>query len=212
MVDDLLYSENLGDAEVLHLDDVLPFGVEEYGSEFEVCVRDASLVAVAQQGEQLPDDRGCSILLKVLLIFEDSGKGLSVAILNDHEKSMVVLEQLIYLRDCGVIYLLESADLLLKQLPFVTADLVLIDNINRPHKRGLDMYNLPQLIKLVLFKTGRQYLILLLNTPLYLLNEVILFELYFFPIQDLNGRFIYTIFLHLIAHLRSMIIMVSTPV
>lgn len=175
-------------------------------------MRDASLVTVAQQGEQLPDDRSCSILFKILLIFEDSGEGLSVAILNDYKKSMVVLEQLINLGDCGVIYLLESADLLLKQLPFVTADLVLIDNINRPHKRGLDMYNLPQLIKLVLFKTGRQYLILLLNAPLNLLNEVILFELYFLPIQDLNGRFICTIFLHLIAHIRTMIIMFSTPV
>lgn len=72
LVDDFFDSEYLGDAEVLHLDDVLAFGVEEDAGEFEVSVGNASLVAVAEQGEQLPDDWSCSILLKVLLIFEDS--------------------------------------------------------------------------------------------------------------------------------------------
>ena len=49
LVDDLLDAEYLGDAEVLHLDDVLPLGVEEDAGELEVRVRNASLVAVAQQ-------------------------------------------------------------------------------------------------------------------------------------------------------------------
>ena len=137
--------------------------------------------------------------------FEDSGEGLAVTVLNYYEESMVVLEQFIDLGDCGVVDLLEPADLLLKQLALMTAYLVLIDNINCPHEGGLDMNDLPQLVKLVLLKARRQYLILLFNAPFDLLYEVILFELDFLPIQDLNGGLIGAVLLHLVAHLRIII-------
>lgn len=133
LIDDLLYAENLGDAEVLHLDDVLSLGVEEDASELEIGVSNASLVAVAQQCQQLPDDWRRSILLKVFLIFQNSGEGLAVAVLDDYEESMVILEQLVNFGDCWVIDLFESADLLFKELALMTADLVLIDNVNRTH-------------------------------------------------------------------------------
>lgn len=95
---------------------------------------------------------------------------------------MVVLEEFINLRDSWVVDFFESADLLFKQLTLVTAYLVLIDNINRPHESGFDMNNLPQFIKLILLKARRQYLILIFNAPLNLLDKVILFKLYFLPV------------------------------
>lgn len=133
LIDDLLNAEYLGDTEVLHLDNVLPLGVEEDTGELEICMCNASLVAVAQKCQQLPYDWRSGILFKVLLILEHSGKRLSVAVFDDYEKSMIILEQLVYLWDCRVINLLESADLLFKEFALMTAYLVLIDNINRTY-------------------------------------------------------------------------------
>lgn len=138
---------------------------------------DAPFVAMAEQPQKLPHDGGDCCFCEVLLPLEDSSKGLTLPILDDYEEAMIVFEKLVYLRNCEMINFFEFIDLILKHSSLSTSDFVLVYYVDCSGEGRLEVNRLPELIKLILFETRRQQLILIFDASFDLFDKVGLLEL-----------------------------------
>lgn len=139
-------------------------------------MRDAPLVAVAEQRQQLPRHTSCCSFLEISLSLQHISKRFAVLVLHDHKEAVIVFEELVDLWHCRVVDLLQLAYLLLKQFALMTSNFVFVDDVNCSHKACLGVNDLPQLVKLVLLQARRKYLIFGFNAAFDLSNEVLLFK------------------------------------
>ena len=188
MLNDVLDPENSRYAEIDDLDDVLFFAVENYVLEFEVRVDDAFAMAVTQNAEDLLHYVGCALLWDWGLVLDNWGEGLAKTWLHDNKIPVTILKQFINLIDKWMINLFQLINLLLQCLPLHSPDLILINYIDRANQFRLQMNSFAQFIKFILFQVRGKNLVLWLDWPLHLTDEVVLFELYLlFLFVDLCG-------------------------
>jgi hypothetical protein len=93
------------------------------------------------------------------------------------KKPVVIFEELVYFGHCEVIDFDEFMYLFFKHGSLMTSDFVLVDDVDCPGEGGLEVDGLPELVELVLLEAGGQQFVLLLDTALDLLDEVVLPEL-----------------------------------
>lgn len=89
-------------------------GVEKYAGQLKVSMGDSSPMAVAEQGQELPNDGGCSVFLEIFLRLKGSGERFSMLVLDDYEEAVVIFEEFVYFGDSRVVNLLELPYLLLE--------------------------------------------------------------------------------------------------
>lgn len=143
MLNDVVNSENFGNAKIHNFDNVLFDAIENNVLKFEVSVNDTFSVTMTEQVEELMHDIGGSFFADCCLPFKHGGKRLSIAQFHDDEISMVVFEQLVDFVGVGMIDEFEFIDLLFKGLPFFRPHLELIDDVNRADEFGFHMDGFP---------------------------------------------------------------------
>ena len=129
-------------------------------------------MAMVEQSQQLPHETCRSCLVEVVMSFEYVSQGLALPVLDNYIESMIILEEFVDLGDCEVVDGLEFVDLLFEEGAFVTAYLVLVDNVDCPGHGRFLVDGLPQLVKLIVFETRGQEFVVVLDAGLYLLNEI----------------------------------------
>lgn len=125
----------------------------------------------------MPHEGGSRGFIEVLLSFEGGGERLSLSVLDDYEEAVVVFEELIDFGHGEVVDFDEFVDLFLEHGSFVAADFVLVDDVDCAGEGGFEVNGLAELVELVLFETGGQQFVLVLDAALDFLDEVVLLEL-----------------------------------
>lgn len=78
-----------------------------------------------------------------MLAIQNSSKWFAILVLEHHEESVIVFEELVDFRDGRVIYFLELVNLLFKEFSLMTAYLVFIDDVDCPDESGLFVNGFP---------------------------------------------------------------------
>ena len=78
----------------------------------------------------MPHDACGSCLIEVELPFEDIGKRLSLTVLDDNKKPVIIFEELVYFGDCKMVDDFQLVNLLFEELTFRASDFVLVDDVD----------------------------------------------------------------------------------